>query len=143
MIINLKTSAASDHSQRVQITIAERIPANIEGPCVVDCEFKVRREDNYYLLTLVANSKLTMICQRCLHEYPYDYSNNTVLAICESDEQAVKLMSQYECITSQNNQVNLNDLLTDDLYLYTPENHIDLEDCDKVVNGFIITNSTH
>lgn len=142
MIINLKTSAARDQVQSVQLTITERLPGNIQGPCLVNCEYQVRQENNYYLLTLTVNSRLDIICQRCLHQFPYNYSNTITLAVCGSDELAVTLMNHYECITSQNNQVDLSELLTDELYLYAPDNHLDLEDCDDVVSGFIIRNET-
>jgi uncharacterized protein len=142
MNINLKTIAANGQAQQVQVNITQRLPANIEGPCVVDCEYQVRREDNYYLLTLAINAQLTLICQRCLNQFPCHYTNNIVLAICETDDQAARLMNQYDCITARNNEVDLVELLTDELYLYAPVSHPDLKDCDTDVSEFIITNKT-
>lgn len=139
MTINLKTIAANGQTQQVQVTITERLPANIEGPCVVDCKYQVRREDNYYLLTLETSTQLIIICQRCLNQFPSLYANNSTLAICETDEQAAKLMNQYECLTSSSGQVDLIEILTDELYLYSPVNHPDLKDCDTDVSGFIIS----
>lgn len=142
MNIKLKSAAANGQEQQVQVNITERLPGNVEGPCVVECGYKVRREDNYYLLTLAINAQLTIICQRCLNRFPCHYSNNTVLAICDTDELAVRLMNQYDCITAHDDEVDLIELLTDELYLYTPANHPDLKDCDTDVSAFIITNQT-
>lgn len=142
MLINLKTSAVKAEPEKICVEITERLPANIEGPCVVNCDFSVQDLTDYFLLTLRVNSKLTIICQRCLHEFSHSYSNQTVLAVCHSDELAVKLMSNYECIVAKDKQVDLIELITDELYLYSPENHQNSSECDKDVNEYICLKDT-
>jgi uncharacterized protein len=142
MLINLKTNTINAESQKVVVEITERLPANIEGPCVVNCDYNIEKCADYFILTLAINSKLTITCQRCLNEFQHDYSNQTVLAVCHSDERAVELMSNYECVVAKNNQVDLIELITDELYLYTPDNHQDISDCDKVVSEYISLKNT-
>ena len=139
MLINLKTRVQSDRAANVQVTIQERIPANIMGPCVLDCDYTVERPDNYYLLKLYTRAQITIICQRCLHPFAWDYTNQTSLAVCESEEQASRMMGDYECLVTRSNQVDLVDLLTDELYLYSPEYHPHPGDCDKETSGFLLT----
>lgn len=137
MIINLKIFAARGEEESVKIELQERLPAFISGPAILNCHFNVKMQGNYYLLTLKADSKLKAICQRCLNEFEYHYVNETVLAVCNSDTMAEQLMDQYECVVSDNNQVDLKELLTDELYLYGPEFHPEVTDCDTEVNRYI------
>jgi uncharacterized protein len=137
MLINLKTKAANADAETFRVEISERLPANIAGPCLIEGDYTFQFFSTYYLLTLTIAGDLTVICQRCLHEYPHHYSNTSVLAVCESDELANTLMNDYECVVVKDNQVDLIELITDELHLYSPENHLNYEDCDSEVNQFI------
>lgn len=79
---------------------------------------------------------LILTCQRCLGEFSYHYSNLTEVAVCDSDETAEKMMNQYDCLVSTN-QVDLQEIVTDELHLYAPEFHFDLNECDHGVDKFI------
>jgi uncharacterized protein len=140
MLINLKTYAAINEQQSLMIEIQDRLPGHLCSPCLINCLFKVKPFKNYYLITLKCDSILTVVCQRCLGEFAHHYSNQTELAICDSDETAENMMSDYECIVS-NSQVNLQELLTDELYLYAPQFHLDFKDCDHETDVFISVNA--
>lgn len=142
MIINLKTNAAKAEQQEANIELRERLPAHVLSPCMIHCQFDVEAFNHYYVITLDVNSTLSVICQRCLKEFAYHYVNQTTLAICDSDEMAEKLMEQYECIVSNNNQVDLKELLTDELHLYVPESHPEITDCDNEIDRFITSDNT-
>lgn len=142
MLINLKTCAAKAEQQETKIELHERIPGHISLPCIADCCFFVDSFDNYYLMKLDIDVRLLITCQRCLHEFIHHYKNQTVLAVCNSDEMAEKLMAQYECVASHNNQIDLKELVADELYLYAPEFHLETSDCNSEVNQFINAEST-
>ncbi|HHF7343914.1 TPA: metal-binding protein [Legionella feeleii] len=141
MLINLKSEAAKAEPQNVKIELQERLPAYVAAPCVLDCQFKVSAEKNYYLITMDVDSIVSVICQRCLGEFHHHYTNQTTLAVCNSDEIAEKLMELYECVVSTNGQLELEELLTDELHLYVPESHLDIENCDQEINRFIQVDS--
>ncbi len=129
MLINLKTCAAHRAPQIEKIELNTRLPSHIVPPCLVNCQFDVKAYADYYLMSLHVESMLVLICQRCLGEFTYHYTNQTVLAICKSDEIAAKMMGQFECIAADSNQIDLVELLTDELHLYTPQFHPLAEDC--------------
>lgn len=137
MLINLKTIAAQRSLKTIQVELSARLPDNIEHACVLDCEFQIQSYDNYYLLELATKGDIVITCQRCMHEFTHHYSNQTTLAICDSDELAEQLMNEYECISSINGEIDLNEVLTDELYLFVPDKHLDFDECNKEVQQFI------
>ncbi|MDP1604512.1 MAG: YceD family protein [Legionella sp.] len=137
MLINLKTHAANADKEKFRVEITERIPANIAGPCSIEGEFTVEFHSNYFLLKLAIAGDLTFICQRCLHEFAHHYSNKSILAVSDSDELANTLMNDYECIVVKDNHVDLIELITDELHLYSPQQHFNYEDCNREVDQFI------
>lgn len=139
MLINLKTSAGLAE-QHARIELQERLPVFILSPCVLECQYKVTAQADYYLVNLKVNAVLTLICQRCLHDFSYDYTNQLELAVCDSEQKAEKLMTLHECIVASHNQVNLVELLTDELHLYVPKYHPQRSDCDEEVSCFIRQN---
>lgn len=140
MIINLKKFVTSDAEQQGNLVLEARLPPFIKSPSTLHYKFHVKMPQNYYVLTLEVSAELLCICQRCLGEYKHHYQNRTELAICSNDEIAEQLMEQYECIVSENGQVDLNELLTDELYLYGPEFHPEISDCDNEIKRFITEN---
>lgn len=141
MLINLKTCALNTRSEPVTLTISKRLPANIEAPCTLVCEFQVQSVDNYFLLNLKVEGELTIICQRCLHTFNHHYANSSTLAVCDTDETAERLLPEYESIVATNNQVDLVELLSDELYLYSPEMHPEISQCDRGVEQYIRINN--
>ncbi|MGQ3890967.1 YceD family protein [Legionella sp. CNM-4043-24] len=137
MLINLKTCALNTRSEPVTLENITRLPANIEGPCTLVCEFQVQKVDNYFLLSLKVEGDLTIICQRCLHTYRHHYVNSSTLAVCDTDEMAERLLPEYESIVADNNQVELVELISDELYLYSPEMHAEISECDRSVDQYI------
>lgn len=111
------------------VTIDSRLPQSIAGSCQLHVTYSLTTEDDYFLLRMHVVGTLQCVCQRCLQEYSYDYDNITVLAICRSEDRAEELLDQYETIVVSHNQVKLSELITDELHLYVPEFHPDLQDC--------------
>jgi len=128
MLLNLNKSI-NQSEQSVQVVISTRLPTHIQSPCNLTCRYDVKRADNYFLLTMAVSGELIITCQRCLQDFNYAYSNELDLAICPSDEVAEKLMSSYECVVAQSNQVDLSELICDELYLYAPQFHPNRSEC--------------
>lgn len=137
MLINLKSCAGKTEPNSGKIELVRRLPAQIASPCIVDYQFEVNAHDNYYLLVLKVESLLRLTCQRCLLEFSYHYQNRSELAICNSEKVAEQMMSQYDCIVSDHGQVDLKEIITDELNLYTPEFHLETSDCDIEISNYI------
>lgn len=136
MKINLR-SHPKNEIREVEVTVEERIPDALKGPQKLGCKFKVEQTDNYYLIELNVNAVLSVCCQRCLGDFQSIYHTSTTLAICSDEQQAAKLMKQYECILSKNYEIDLLTVLTDELYLSAPDKHEEIEDCDPLVQELL------
>lgn len=137
MNICLKSLARQNAPQHANITLQARLPEYIRAPCELSCDYYAVSYNTYYLLMLDIVGRLSLTCQRCLKPFYYDYKNNTKLAVCGNDSMAEILLEQYECVVSADYHVDLIDILTDDLYLFLPEKHLNSSDCDTAVSGFI------
>ncbi len=138
MLINLRKMATAAEAQPLGIELTQRLPTRVLSPCPIEGQFKVEKLPDYYLMTLQIDSLISLVCQRCLSEFSYHYLNETQLAITYSEEIADKLMSQYDCIVSADDKVDLTEIVTDELYLYLPEAHPEINDCDSEIKQFII-----
>ncbi|MBA2656480.1 MAG: DUF177 domain-containing protein [Tatlockia sp.] len=136
MLVNLKIIAEQDAQQSQDIEISGRLPGHLHSPCVVHCLFQAKAYKDYYLLTLRSDAALTITCQRCLTEFSHQYSNTTELAICDSDETAERMMNHYDCIVSDY-RIDLGEIITDELYLYSPEFHLDIDQCNDEIAKYI------
>ena len=126
------------HGQQVtSFTLNERLPAFLIAPCHLTVSYNVEAEDDFYLIYLTVTGNFTSVCQRCMQEFATSYDNHTIIAVCRSDERAEQLLEQYECIVSSNWQVDLKELVVDELHLYAPQFHPDINDCDSEINQFL------
>lgn len=123
--------------QHKKLIINERLPVFLVGPCEVESAYQVEAKEDFYLLYLEVRGELNVICQRCLHEFSLVYNNPTTIAVTRSDERAEQLLTHYECIVSSNFQVNLEEIIIDELHLYVPQFHQEIEECDKGINQFL------
>ncbi|WP_419421050.1 YceD family protein [Legionella sp. D16C41] len=137
MLIDLKTQAKQGKQQTIHVDIKERLPERVSPPCSLDCNYLVKEVDNYFVLFLEVKGELVIECQRCLKNFLYNYDNKTTVAICNSEACAERLMSIYECIVAKDFSINLVELITDELHLYSPESHPNISECDKEVSKFI------
>lgn len=119
------------------LTITKRIPDFITAPCVIHAQYRVEAREDFYLIHLNSSGLITVVCQRCMNEFVHEYNNQTVIAVCRNDERAAELLEQYECIVSSNWQVELEDLICDELYLYVSRFHPDIDDCDSQINQIL------
>ena len=135
--ICLKTYAKQAGSQTVVVRLQDRKPASIGSEVELTCVFNVEARSDYYLLTLDVSGQLMVACLRCLGDFDHEYKNTTQLAICANEEIAETLMASYECIVANNSQIDLIDIVADELYLFVPEKHADIAECDREISGLI------
>lgn len=128
---------AKQDQQHKKICVTERLPSFIVAPCSLDVAYQVEAKEDYHLIHLKVSSTLTINCQRCMHEVQLDYNNATTIASARNEERAEQLLEQYECIVSSNWQVSLEDLVVDELHLYAPQFHPEINDCDEEINHFL------
>lgn len=141
MRINLKTAAGQD-PQHTTLTLSGRLPVHVLPPCTLDCTWHVSAAAGYYLIDLRITGNLVIACQRCLHEFTQEYTNKTILAACLTEAIAEKEMQDYECIVTPDHEVDLAELVIDDLFLYSPENHADKKNCDREIDQYIQTGAS-
>ena len=137
MNICLKSKSKEKAEQIVKLLLQERLPYRIHSPCELTCRFHVVSYDNYYVVTLEVLGQLTIICQRCLKSFDKEYHNKSQLAVCMNEALAESLMEEYECIVVNEHELNLIDIVTDELYLFTPEKHENPKDCDPEMDLLI------
>jgi uncharacterized protein len=133
MIISLPKFKVENN---IVIELTTRLPAFVNAPVILTCELNVDDNKGFYLLNMRVCGLIQITCQRCLEDFSYDYENNAQIAVCGTDERALELMADYECMVSNDFQVDLNDVLTDDMHLYCPERHLNELDCCEIVNQF-------
>ncbi len=137
MIRSLKTLAKQAEPSQMTLTLSERLPSFIHAPCLMACEFQVDKRSNYYHLSLSVHGKATVICQRCLAEFEYEYDQESQLALCLDDQVAEKMMSSMDCIVHPEDDLDLVSIVTDELHLFCPEKHEDPHDCDDATRRYL------
>lgn len=128
---------AKQGPQQKYITVSARLPTFIGAPCALNVKYWVEAHEDSYFIHLEVQGELTVVCQRCMQDFTLNYKNPTTIAVARSDQRAEQLLEQHECIVSSNWQVNLEDLVVDDLHLYVPQAHNEIEDCDQEINQFL------
>lgn len=129
MKICLKSHARQQSPETVVLHIKDRLPEHLALPCTLTCTFHVDACSDYYLLTTDVRGTVGVTCQRCLGDFQHDYSHQTQLAVCANDAIANDAMSQHECMVAEGSQVDLIEVVTDELNLFMPEKHLDLDAC--------------
>ena len=133
MKICLKTLVREGGDKQVVIDIHKRLPSYIIADCHFACHIKASYCDGYYLLEISSQGILQIECQRCLQPFPYNFEHKSVLAACTDEVAAENLLGEYETIVANNHFIDLNDIITDDIYLTAPEKHINSQDCDDEI----------
>lgn len=136
MKICLKKYAKQERNGKVTLNLSDRLPMFISPPCELTCEFQVESQRSYYIIKLNVHGVLSLICQRCLNDFKYEYHNQSNMAVCQTEEDAERLMNSYECIVSLSSEVDLVDIITDELHLFCPEKHEDIVDCGELITNF-------
>jgi len=133
----LKISLKTASHQKAAVKLSERLPKRVHSPSELAYTAQVTDYNDYYLLSLDVEGTLTITCQRCLQAFQYEYGNHTQLAVCANDAVAEKLMEQFECIVAKDDEVDLDEILTDELHLFAPEKHVNSADCNSEMNKWL------
>ena len=109
--------------------ITERLPFNVSKVADVVFFYTVKKFKDFYLLVLDVSADVTIECQRCLHDFSHHYITNNSIAVCRSEDIAEQIMSEHEPLVSSTNEVDVTEIITDDLHLFCPERHGNVENC--------------
>lgn len=139
MKICLKKQVKVDGAQKIELVLENRLPKHIEGPCYLTCEYQVEPGEQYYLLTITIQGELSIVCQRCLGVFKHHYLNTSKLAACTNDDVAERMLEHFESTVAINNQIDLSEIVTDDLYLFSPEKHVSQAECDSEISQLIVS----
>lgn len=135
-MLHLPEMAKQDQQVKL-LTVDERLPSFLIPPCHLTVTYHVEAKDDFYLIHLGVAGDLNIACQRCMQEFNFAYNNHTIIAVCRNDERAEQLLEFYECVVSSNWQVDLEELIIDELHLYIPPFHPEINDCDSEINQFL------
>ncbi|MDP3559314.1 MAG: hypothetical protein Q8R79_03055 [Legionellaceae bacterium] len=120
MIISLQNTPETS----VTLTVSERLPIHIDAPYTVECQYTLQEQARHFLMTLALSSQLLIRCQRCMQCFEHHYQHRFTLALCLQQADVDKLSNEYEAILLENKtNVNLEDLINDEIHLYSPEKH--------------------
>lgn len=131
MRIDLNKKTQFNRSEPFKVLINERLPSHIIGPVELTCCYGVRQEGRVLLLKLMQQGLINIECQRCLAPFASDYKLETEIAVCRSDDIAREYQDTYDVIVTADNQIDLNEILIDNLYLFSDDFHKNLELCDR------------
>jgi uncharacterized protein len=137
-MLHLPEMAKQDQQTKI-VTVNDRLPNFLIPPCHLNVTYHVEAKDDYYLISLRVSGDLNSTCQRCMQEFSLSYDNQTTIAVCRSEERAEQMLEHYECIVSPNWQVDLEELIIDELHLYAPQFHPEINDCDSDVNQYLLS----
>lgn len=143
MRIDLWELAKSGEKAHTKITITERLPPHLEEPCVVTVHYEAKAIDDFFLLTMTTQAELNIYCQRCAQVFQFPYKNTLELAICDNENRAESLAMRYESLAVEHGRVDLETLITDELYLYAPQFHENEVDCDQQIESWLVKNNTN
>lgn len=131
-MLHLQEQAKYDQ-QNQNLLLKDRLPDFINPPCQMEVIYSVEANDDYYVMHIQTKSDLNVICQRCMQDFTNVYENQTVIAVCKTDQRAEQLLPLYDCIVSPDWQLDLKELVIDELHLYAPQFHPEMVDCDSEV----------
>ena len=123
MKINLKKTSQQSQPSSVSLTLEERLPPFLAESCVATCDYSVISHDDFDLLITEVHTDLKVVCQRCLEVFEHTYRRRSELAVCRDDTKASHHMASYDSVVSDQGEVDLVEIITDELHLYCPEKH--------------------
>ena len=131
MKLFLPKLATSSEIVEMDFLIDKRLPPQATDPCQVHAVLKVHgKKEDYFRLDLSINGKLSIKCMRCMKTFDWLFDEAITVAVCDTEQKAEALMSEYECMVSHNYHIEPVDVITDSLNLMAPEIHPDLSACD-------------
>ncbi len=131
MNIDLKKKGLLGKPSLETVFIDERLPSHITHAFELKCQYEVELKGDYYLLKLCEEAMLPITCLRCSQEFSYHYQQKTELVVCSNEKTAEKYQSLYDVIVAHDYLIDLKDILIDNLHLFSPQFHENIESCDE------------
>ncbi|KTD19474.1 metal-binding, possibly nucleic acid-binding protein [Legionella israelensis] len=129
MRLNLKELVDKPEKLTTTIEIKDRLPVHITQSCSVQVTYHVEMIDDIYLVHLNTEAGLNICCLRCMREVVIPYKNSTSIAVCQNDVKAEQMLMNYECIVSPSAIIDLTEIVTDELHLYSSQYHLNSGEC--------------
>ena len=131
MKIDLKKKSLMNRSEQFQVIINERLPSYIPEPVELTCSYEVKQEGRVLILNLMQRGLIKTECQRCLSAFDHEFSLESEMAVCRSEEIARQYQDSFDVIVAPDDNIELDDILIDNLYLFSASFHNNLELCDR------------
>ena len=137
MKLCLKSQAKQAGLRQVALTLVDRLPAQLQGPCALRCDLDVTQQGEYYLLRLALFGETTLTCQRCLNAFSHGINTQSELAVCRDDATADSMMARFDCLVSADDELDIIEIVTDEMHLFLPESHPEPSDCQEEIGRMI------
>ena len=137
MIICLKTWARQSPGTEISFCLNERLPAWIEGPCALNVVLTITENPNYYHVQFRVTGTLLICCQRCLTRVDYAYQHDNELIVLGSEAALARYSLATDCVVAASGELDLRDMVTDELHLYSPEIPHAFEQCDMMHSDLV------
>ena len=131
MKIDLKKKLNMSTMISEKTCIDERLPNHVVEPFEMYYQYHVEDKGDYFLLKLQESANIPIYCQRCMQAFTTDYQLVSELAICPNEQMAEKYQSSYDVIVANDYLVDFKEILIDNVYLFSPQFHLQLADCDQ------------
>ena len=131
MKIDIKKKLNLAEKPQEKILMDDRLPAHVARPFELFFNYEVQSKGEFYLLKLHEKAEVPIYCQRCMQEFICDYDLDTELAICPNEQIAEKYHALYDVIVASDDIVDFNEILIDNLHLFSPQFHKNIGDCDQ------------
>ena len=131
MNIDIRKKANHVKSDIHTLLLDERLPFFVEKPFEIRFEYSVEHKGDIYFLVIDEEGMVPLLCQRCFDECIYDYKHRTELAVCKDDLVVEKYQDSYDIIVLPDLILDIKGVLIDNMYLFLPENHENIDQCNK------------
>ena len=137
MIICLKTWARQLPGHEMSLCLDERLPSWIEAPCELNVVLTVTENADHFNLKFRVTGTLLICCQRCLTRVEYAYQHDNALIVLRSEATLARYSLAADCVVAASGEIDLCDIVTDELHLYSPEIPHAFEQCDMMHSDLV------
>jgi uncharacterized protein len=105
------------------LKLEARLPAHLLSPCLLTCHWHLDTTTDQPILTLTLAGDLPILCQRCAQPFTLPFHHENKIALCHNQAALERLMPELDCLLIDELPERLEDLVIDELFLYSPDRH--------------------
>lgn len=123
IIINVRKNSRGTAAIIIDSNRAEHITKPIEVACVYETILR----DRWVELKYQVQTVIEFECQRCMNNTSQALNLSNRVAICFSETDAERLMTDFEVVVNEAPTIDLERVIADELHLSAPIKHEDID----------------